>query len=235
MTKTLVARRHDSPQHLLNRILDQPALLGAVQALPPSALLRLIDHIGLEDAGELGQGGLWEVLTSKEMLQAGAAADREDNRARAGFVATSSARSFLALARGDDVASLLRSPERDPITGAFFREYEAAALEVGPPGRPATAAARNEAASLLQLLDEVEGDGRGTRLLPSAGEEPPAGQTPTSTAPAPSSIPCSQAASQPGLSGSSPLPPGRGRPRLRRPGEGSAGAPPPSGFIQISG
>jgi hypothetical protein len=37
----------------VSRILDEPALVGAVQALPPAALMRLIDHVGLEDASEL--------------------------------------------------------------------------------------------------------------------------------------------------------------------------------------
>jgi hypothetical protein len=46
-----------------------------------------------------GQGGLYQVLTSAEMLEADPAADREDRRARAGYVAASSARSFLAQAR----------------------------------------------------------------------------------------------------------------------------------------
>jgi hypothetical protein len=38
---------------LLSRILVQPQLVKAVQALPPPALLALIDHVGLEDAGEI--------------------------------------------------------------------------------------------------------------------------------------------------------------------------------------
>src|SRR6476659_6368681 len=38
---------------LLTRLLDEPGLVRAVQALPPRALLQLIDQVGLEDAGEL--------------------------------------------------------------------------------------------------------------------------------------------------------------------------------------
>jgi hypothetical protein len=122
-----------------------------------------------------GQGGLWEVLTSEEMLQADAAADREDNRARAGFVAASSARSFLALARAGDLASLLQAPTRDAVTGAFFREYAATPLVVGAPGGPAPSAPG--VAGLLALLDEGE-DGRpATRLLPAGSDTQPAGQT----------------------------------------------------------
>jgi hypothetical protein len=38
---------------LLARILEQPGLVTAVQALPPAALSKLVDHVGLEDAGEI--------------------------------------------------------------------------------------------------------------------------------------------------------------------------------------
>lgn len=38
---------------LLTRILDQPNLVAAIQALPAQALGRLIDHVGLEDSGEI--------------------------------------------------------------------------------------------------------------------------------------------------------------------------------------
>src|SRR5579859_5551400 len=38
---------------LLARLLEQPRLVETVQSLPPRALLGLIDHVGLEDAGEL--------------------------------------------------------------------------------------------------------------------------------------------------------------------------------------
>jgi len=42
-----------APRALLSRILDQPDLVAAVQALPARALGRLIDHVGLEDCGEI--------------------------------------------------------------------------------------------------------------------------------------------------------------------------------------
>ena len=42
-----------SVRHVLSRILDEPALVAEVRALPPQALTKLIDHVGLEDAGEL--------------------------------------------------------------------------------------------------------------------------------------------------------------------------------------
>lgn len=42
-----------SARQLLKRILDEAAFVAEVQALPPPMLAKLIDHIGLEDAGEI--------------------------------------------------------------------------------------------------------------------------------------------------------------------------------------
>jgi hypothetical protein len=42
-----------SPRSLLTRILDEPDLAARIQELPPPVLGRLIDRVGLEDAGEL--------------------------------------------------------------------------------------------------------------------------------------------------------------------------------------
>lgn len=42
-----------STSRLLSRILDEPRLAEQVQALPPRALSRLIERVGLEDAGEI--------------------------------------------------------------------------------------------------------------------------------------------------------------------------------------
>ncbi|HEV8549359.1 MAG TPA: DUF6178 family protein, partial [Polyangiaceae bacterium] len=42
-----------SPLRLLEHVLESPALVRAVRELPPAALGKLIDAIGLEDAGEL--------------------------------------------------------------------------------------------------------------------------------------------------------------------------------------
>ena len=318
MAKTLVSRAQTNPRALVNRILDEPALVSAVQALPPAALLRLIDHVGLEDAGELvalatadqlcrvfdedvwrsprpgedelfdperfilwlevmlemgerfaadklaelpeelvelalhhhimvislaelallisegegqvplekvvedspylelgdycviarrpdswepiatvlvalderhshllqpmlerlwrvttewiyGQGGLYQVLTSAEMLEADPAGDREDRRARAGFVAASSARSFLALARTDDVDALLRTPSRDPVTRSFFREYQPERVEVE--GRA------QAAPSGLRDLLEATGGAPEPPLLAAVSESGQASQT----------------------------------------------------------
>jgi hypothetical protein len=42
-----------SGSHLLYHVLEEPQLMAAVRELPPPALVRLIHHVGLEDAGEL--------------------------------------------------------------------------------------------------------------------------------------------------------------------------------------
>jgi hypothetical protein len=328
MTKILDPRTPTSPRTLLERILDQPDLIAAVQSLAPAALLRLIERVGLEDAGELvalttveqlrrvfdedvwrsgrpgederfdparftlwlevmleagerfaaaklaelpedlvelalhhhvlvisleelallisegegqvplekvvedspylelgdycvigrswegwetistvlialderhsdalqpmlerlwrvttdyvyGQGGLFEVLTSEEMLQSDAAADREDRRERSGFVAAASARSFLSLARTADVPSLLEKPARDPITSAFFRYSETVPLDAGAAEHAASR--EGEPGGLRQLLDEAGGYAPAPELL-EAGEDGRGAPTPLTRA-----------------------------------------------------
>jgi hypothetical protein len=63
-------------------------------------------------------GGLYEVLTSDEMLESDERAVRDERRAVVGHVAPSDAKSFLELARQGlgDLAT------RDPVTRAYFRE-----------------------------------------------------------------------------------------------------------------
>ena len=45
--------RRTSAAQLLNRLFEQPALVAQVRALPGAVLAKLIDHVGLEDAGEI--------------------------------------------------------------------------------------------------------------------------------------------------------------------------------------
>jgi hypothetical protein len=101
------------------------------------------------------RGGLYEVLTSEEMLEGDVAGEREDRRAAEGFVAPADARSFLELARRGE------QPEtRDPLTAAYFR---ARASE--RPARPAESAApvsgtqlagpAADVSSLVQLLEDA--------------------------------------------------------------------------------
>ena len=51
---TSLSRHHVSPPTtLLLRILERPGLVAAVRELPGAVLGKLIDRIGLEDAGDL--------------------------------------------------------------------------------------------------------------------------------------------------------------------------------------
>lgn len=68
-------------------------------------------------------GGLYNVLTSRDMLESDVAASREDRRARAGFMAPSAATSFLDLARVTPLDDLIVSDADDPVTRAYFRTY----------------------------------------------------------------------------------------------------------------
>ena len=63
-------------------------------------------------------GGLYDVLTSDEMLEGDARAVRDDRRAAEGHVAASDAKSFLELAR----RGLGDVRERDPVTRVYFRD-----------------------------------------------------------------------------------------------------------------
>lgn len=75
-----------------------------------------------------GNGGLYEVLTSEELLENDLAAERADHRAAQGHVSPPDARAFLSLAQRGDVVET-----RDAITHAYFRELAPAkAQSVAP-------------------------------------------------------------------------------------------------------
>jgi Family of unknown function (DUF6178) len=103
-----------------------------------------------------GQGTLYDVLTSDEMLENDVAAAREDRRAAEGFVSPADARSFLELARRREGLE-----ERDPIARAYFRDVAPAQArqvnqpEVGSRGSGLTPA-RADVNRLVQLLEEAE-------------------------------------------------------------------------------
>ena len=101
------------------------------------------------------RGGLYEVLTSEEMLEGDVAGEREDRRSAEGFVAPADARSFLELARrGGQLEA------RDPVTKAYFR-----ALAREEPARPAPSAARPSGAKLPATPADL---GRLVQLLEDA-------------------------------------------------------------------
>ncbi len=104
-----------------------------------------------------GQGGLFQVLTSDEMLESDVGAARDDRRSTEGFISPADARAFLELARrGED------EDEIDPITRAYFRGLqEPAKASKLDETRKANAAATQLAAvadfsDLAALLREAE-------------------------------------------------------------------------------
>src|SRR5690606_1849610 len=95
--------------------------LAALDREHDDLLRRLLERIAWTTTEYIsGNGGLFNVLTSDEMLESDARAARDDRRATRGYVAPSDARSFLALAR----QGLGKLEERDPVTHAFFRELD---------------------------------------------------------------------------------------------------------------
>lgn len=96
------------------------------------------------------QGGLYEVLSSEEMVESDVAGAREDRREQKGYVAPATARSFLAHARVTPLDELLASDELDPVTRAYFRAQPAPARADVERARPAA-----PVASLERLLREV--------------------------------------------------------------------------------
>jgi hypothetical protein len=99
-------------------------------------------------------GGLYEVLTSEEMLESDAAAEREDRRTGEGFVAPTDAAAFLARARRSSLDELCRATGRDPITRAYFRDYRRP-QRPQPAPQPATQP-EALAESWSSLMEEVE-------------------------------------------------------------------------------
>jgi hypothetical protein len=101
------------------------AVLTALDERHPETLRRLLVRLCKASSEWIwDNGGLCNVLTSTEMLEEDAAADREDRRAQAGHLSAASARAFLKLP-AVDVETVLAEP-RDAITRAYFREYRPA-------------------------------------------------------------------------------------------------------------
>jgi hypothetical protein len=111
-----------------------------------------------------GQGGLFQVLTSEEMLDSDVAAARDDRRVAEGFVSPADARAFLELARRGDGGDT-----RDAITRAYFRGLGGGPLPSPPPAprREGTGMAA-DVGGLMAILREAEVIAPATgRLLPA--------------------------------------------------------------------
>ena len=121
-------------------------------------------------------GGLYDVLTSEEMLESDLGAERETRRAERGYVAPSAAAAFLRLARQPFAKTATAAPERDPLTHSYFRELspKAVAPQSPPPERAGTAPQPRDLAQLLDAAGITQSDAP-PRLLGSgraSREEP---------------------------------------------------------------
>jgi hypothetical protein len=154
----IISRNHEGWDAILTVLLaldrDHHDFLGRV--------LQHCCHMAADFIEE--NGGLYQVLTSDEMLESDVGAEREERRAEEGFIAPSSAASFLALARTTDLADILATEERDPVTHAYFRSLRApshpSAAHDGAQMRVGTDAAK--AASLVEILRDAD-------VLPASG------------------------------------------------------------------
>lgn len=98
------------------------AVLAAILALDRdhhAFLARVLDRcVAMTTEYIDSNGGLYEVLTSDEVLEGDVAGDREDRRAETGHVPPTDAAAFLKLAKAD---TELAPTDHDPVTRAYFR------------------------------------------------------------------------------------------------------------------
>jgi len=118
-------------------------------------------------------GGLYNVLTSEEMLESDVAAEREQRREQEGYVAPSSAVSFLNLARVTPLDELASARIEDPITRSYFRAFGSARGPGREDAKPLPQVSSEKAVRFLQTLREAQ-------VLPEQTPHPllAAGQTP---------------------------------------------------------
>jgi hypothetical protein len=181
----LIARRHDGWDALV-------AILTELDEQQHDLAERLLERCAFASARYIeDHGGLYDVLTSEEMLEADAAGAREERRAGVGFVAPSAAASLLRHARRTPLDELLAARARDPITRAFFREWSrpATAARAAAPEHDPAAAEDDRAApapspdALVALLDRAGVlDGEAPRARALASGKTPHPEEPLKTA-----------------------------------------------------
>lgn len=98
-------------------------------------------------------GGLYEVLSSDDMLEGDVRDERDDRRGQQGYVSPADARAFLELARtgAGDLAT------RDAITKAYFRGLSRTSAKAGVHRKPRVPKPAANGVSLLKLLGEANG------------------------------------------------------------------------------
>ncbi|MCC7541754.1 MAG: hypothetical protein IT379_36380, partial [Deltaproteobacteria bacterium] len=110
---------------------DVIAVVLALDREQPDLLRRVLErcrHLTESDLEE--HGGLYEVLTSEEMLASDVAGEREERRLVRGFVSPSDARAFIRLARMERHG--VAAGEHDAVTRAYFRALPTSQPEPTP-------------------------------------------------------------------------------------------------------
>lgn len=141
----LVLAKSGAPWEVL-----QPLLLALDdhdQRLTASLLHRLC---AVTEAKAEAEGGLFEVLSGEEMLGNDSAFSRESRRGKDGYLSAADAKAFRAWLGGKSAEELVALKGPDPVSRAYFRQYEGKALAAAAEGP----AVRSE---LLALLAEEEG------------------------------------------------------------------------------
>ena len=150
----VIARRHDGWDAIF-------AVLVALDATNRALLLRLLDRCCFLSGEYIeDNGGLYDVLTSEQMLEGDLAGEREDRLSDEGFVAPAAAAGFLNLARRTDPGAVAAAG-RDPVTRAWLKQQQ----RIAATPRPAAAALASRAGRDLATLEA---------LIASVTDEPPA-------------------------------------------------------------
>ena len=140
------------------------ALFVELNELDGTSLYRLLERCCRVSCEYIeDNGGLFDVLTSEEMLESDLAADRETRREEKGFVMPSDALYFLNMARVTGLGEILRAKRPDPVTRAYFNSQSGKESPVGRPskdGRSARQAssepAKSKTARFLQTLQAAK-------------------------------------------------------------------------------
>lgn len=166
----LVLAKNGAPWEAL-----QPLLLALDdfdQRLCASLLHRLC---AATEAKAEAEGGLFEVLSGEEALGNDATFGRERRRSKDGYLSAADAKAFRGWIAGKSEKELLALKGRDPVSRAYFREYEGEALEAHAEayeGRPTLLKLLGEEASSQPLLLEKVNEGSPlSRLLESLEPE----------------------------------------------------------------
>jgi hypothetical protein len=150
-------------------------LLLALEESDSSMLGRILQRLAL--AGEAKaerEGGLYEVLTSEEMLEGDASFAREQRRTRDGFVPASDAAAFVAWVKSTPKEKIEAMNKPDPVSQAYFRDYKGLMIQA-----PAQQTAQAPSSLLLELLEDekppqlllTSQQGEFPKLLASLDEE----------------------------------------------------------------